>query len=259
MFLNFFLSFESFRSGFSGSTYKSQATDANHYVIPRKQKTTFNTLLGSLSSVMNRESQFLYTNYATRTVLVNLSDESMFQLETLCVPEYCYCTYNLDTKIIGFGNSILEAYEATREDNMKSGNVGYGKANYNYMIQFYPQKDEDEPFEFTCPYAFYEQVLAELKPYIKYEKNIMFKNCTDILEREQPFLSKFFDSYYQEGRESVEKYYGTSIRTYEFKYTVKMFMEDDPDILEKKDFHESGLRILGSLCFKMMQMTDETF
>lgn len=259
MFLKFFLSFSDSTRGFSvnGNRQRQTATDnRTELTIPLNQKTTFGMLLSSLSGSMFHQSQYLYNNYSSREILINLPDESMFQLETLCVAEYSYCTYNLITKKIGFGNSVREAYDASTD--MGSPDSGTASKTPNYMLQFYPPSEEKEKMEFTCPDGFYEQVLNELKPYISFEKRFFFKSCTDILERETRYIDMYLDSYFDKSIETF-KYDGTSINPTEFRYAVKMFMEDDIDIFSNKEEHESGLRILGALCLKMMQLTNETF
>lgn len=264
MFLRFFLSFtDSQRSGFSvgRSRAANQASDAPDFKIPLRQRTTFGAVLATIAAKMDRRTQYLNNYYHSREILVNLSEESMFQLETLCVSEYCYCTYNLETKMIGFGNTIREAYDASTEIGFPGVSIG-GVSNStkpNYMIRFYKEKPEKEKMEYTCPDGFYEQVLNELKPYIVFEKNFFFKNCTDILEREGQFLDEVIDNYYDTTIANQISYHGSTLHSTEFKYTVKMFMEDDPDILQNKDYHESGFRLLGAMCLKIMLLTDETF
>lgn len=262
MFLKFFLSFSDTNRGFSVGRNRSsnKASDAPDFKVPLRQRTTFGSVLATIAALMDRRSQFLNNYNYSREILVNLSDEEMFQLEVLCVPEYCYCTYNLETKMIGFGNTMREAYDASTDIPYPGISIGGGSTKPNYMIRFYQETPEPEKMEFTCPDGFYEQVLSELKPYIVYEKNFLFKQCTDILEREVQFLDEVIDNYYDTRTpENQPKYHGSTIHSTEFKYTVKMFVEDDPDIFQYKDFHESGFRTLGALCLKIMQITDETF
>lgn len=263
MFLKFFLSFTDSNRGFSvgRNRLSNKASDAPDYKIPLRQRTTFGAVLGTLAAKMDRRSQYLNNYNYSREILVNLSDESMFQLETLCVSEYCYCTYNLETKMIGFGNTMREAHDASTEIGFPGVSIGgvSSSPKPNYMIRFYSEKPEKEKMEFTCPDGFYEQVLKELKPYIVFEKNFLFKQCTDILEREVQFLDEVIDNYYDTSTNNQINYHGSTVHSTEFKYTFKMFMEDDPDIFQNKDYHESGFRILGAVCLKIMQMTDETF
>lgn len=263
MFLRFFLSFTDSHNGFTVGRNRAsnQASDAPDFKIPLRQRTTFGAVLATIAAKMDRRSQYLNNYNYSREILVNLSEESMFQLETLCVSEYCYCTYNLETKMIGFGNTMREAYDASTEIAFPSMSIGsmYISSKPNYMIRFYKETKEPEKMEFTCPDGFYEQVLSELKPYIVYEKNFLFKQCTDILEREVQFLDEVIDKYYDTTAANQINYHGSTVHSTEFKYTVKMFMEDDPDILQNKDLHESGFRILGAMCLKIMRMTDETF
>lgn len=265
MFLKFFLSFTDSNRGFSvgRNRLSNKASDAPDFKIPLRQRTTFSAVLGTIAAKMDRRSQYLNNYNYSREILVNLSDDSMFQLETLCVSEYCYCTYNLETKRIGFGNTMREAFDASAgDDNYGFTLVGGTASNNpkpNYMIRFYKEAKEQEKMEFTCPDGFYEQVLKELKPYIVFEKNFLFKQCTDILEREVQFLDEVIDNYYDTSTDNQINYHGSTVHSTEFKHTVKMFMEDDPDILQNKEYHESGFRILGAMCLKIMQMTDETF
>lgn len=264
MYLKFFLTFSDSIRGFSvGSNTKQKQTatdNRSNTQLPLNQRTSFGNLLGSLSSSMLIQSQYLNNNFHTREILVNLSDESMFQLETLYVSEYSYCTYNMMTNLIGFGNSIREAYDASCEipypGFVLSGSVS--AVAPSYMLQFYIPESEPEKMKFTCPVGFYEQVLNELKPYISYEKRYLFKYCTDVIERETRFIENYLDSYFDKTIEPM-KYNGTSLNPTEFKYTLKMFMEDDVDIFSHREEHQSGLRTLGALCLKMMQLTNETF
>ncbi len=266
MFLKFFLSFSDINKGFSVGRNRpsNKASDAPDFKVPLRQRTTFDSVIATIAALMDRRSQFLNNHNYSREILVQLSDEAMFQLEVLCVSEYCYCTYNLGTKLIGFGNTMQEAYYASiSEDNYGFAVLVRGTSSNtkpNYMIRFYQETTEPEKMEFTCPDGFYEEVLSELKPYIVYEKNFLFKQCTDILEREVQFLDEVIDNYYDTRTpENQPKYHGSTVHSTEFKYTVKMFVEDDPDIFQNKDFHETGFRILGAMCLKIMQITDETF
>ena len=265
MFLKFFLTFSDGIRGYSigGNKHQlSKATDAG-YILPFRNQTTFSSVISRISSLMSKRIHLTTDNY-TREILVNLPDESMFQLELLCIKEFCYCTYNLETKCIGFGNSMQEAHTASIDD-VNAGNAGntglsFGNLFPQYMIKFYRDPEEsDDNMSFTCPDGFYEQVLNELKPYIVFEKNFFFKNCTDIIDAEKYYLSKVIDNYYdQESMKNIQ-YEGSRLQAEAFKYTLKMFMEDDPDILQYKKYHELGFETLGDFCFKIMQLTDETF
>lgn len=261
MFLKFFLSFNDEKQGFSVRNRRqtNKAADT-HVILPARNQTTFGFIIGKIASMMYKPTKFLFSNYS-REILVNLSDESMFQLEALCIKEYCYCTYNLETKNIGFGNSMSEAYSASVGDNKYGVTIAGGSFGQkpDYMIQFYKDDVEPDEMSFTCPDGFYEQVLNQLKPYIVYEKNFLFKKCTDVIASESYFLSQFICNYYVQNPQTPIVYNGIHLSTEEFKYTITMFMEDDPDIFQYKDEYEDRFQTLGDLCFKIMQITDETF
>jgi hypothetical protein len=185
----------------------------------------------------------------------------MFQLEALCVEEYSYCTYNLETLKIGFGNSPYNAYKATWSSGsiIRVGAVGVNGNEKDHFFNYYPERvQQEEPFIYTCPDNFYSQVLDELRKYISYEKNYLFKEVTNILERETNFIDLCFNSIVAKETDKVQ-YNGTSLQYNAVMTTFYFFMNDDKDIMENKEEHTSGLKLMGALCWQMMQISGETF
>ncbi len=266
MFLRFFLSYyddggSSYGSVYSSNKQRQTGSSHNNYKVP--EIPSFELLKSGLARKLNRESRYRQDTNFTREILINVDDTSMFQLEALCVPEFSYCTYNLETSKIGFGNTQYNAYMATWSDNKgynAKGVGGFINGNEDeYFFNYYPERvQKDEPFTYTCPANFYAQVLDELRQYISYEKNYLFKEVTDILEREINFIDLLFNGMIENDSDNIQ-YTGTSLQYNAVVKAFDLFMNDDKDILEKAADHTSGLKFMGALCWQMMQISGETF
>jgi len=264
MFLRFFLSYNDdgdFRVAGSSGSQRQTGSSHNNYKVP--EIVSFDRLKTGLARKLNRESQYTQNSYFTREILINVEDAAMFQLEALCVAEYSYCTYNLETLKIGFGNTQYNAYMATWSGDTKHrarGSSGFINGNESeHFFNYYPERvKKDEPFTYTCPDNFYSQVLDELRQYISYEKNYLFKEITDILERETNFIDLLFNGMIEKDTDKIQ-YTGTSLQYSAVMKTFDFFMNDDKDIMENKENHTSGLKLMGALCWQMMQISGETF
>jgi hypothetical protein len=262
MFLKFFLSYyDNDYAKYISTGNRQTASSHNNYKVIRTP--TFNQLKIALANKLNRESQYNENIEYTREVLINVDDTSMFQLEALCVPEYSYCTYNLETNKIGFGNTQHNAYMASWSgDNQRTARSGGGFVSGNeqdYFFNYYQKLNKQEnPFTFTCPNNFHPQVLNELQNYISYEKNHLFKQITTILEYEVPFIDDFFTAAVIKKDENLS-YTGTTLQYNSVIKAFDFFMNDDKDIFDNSENHTSGLKIMGALCLRMMQLTNETF
>ena len=272
MLLKFFLSYDEPRRSYqNGSTRKyTKASTHNAYDLPVRQKTTFKQIQNRIATEMDPGSVSFISSGKGRDTLINIPDEVMFQLQVLAISEYMYCTYNLQTKKIGFGNTKSDAYSASSDyDTFKMGaNIGFMSKKAisgddpDCMINFHSIKDEEpEEFSFECPDVFYEQILNELKPFILFEKVFLFNNVTSIFKSEKNYLNSFIDNYYDNLYNNTEavKYRGTSVPASDTKTVFHMFMEDDEDIFNSPDISKEGLNIMGEICLKIMIMTDETF
>lgn len=262
MFLKFFLSYyNNDYAKYNSSGNRQTASSHNNYKVI--QTPTFEQLKIALASKMNRESLYTENVEYTRSVLINVDDTSMFQLEALCVPEYSYCTYNLETHKIGFGNTQRNAYMASWSGDYTRtprGSSSFVSGNEkDYFFNYYQQLNKQEtPFTFTCPDNFHPQVLDELKNYISYEKNHLFKQITTILEYEVPFIDDFLAAVMIKEDEKLS-YTGTTLQYNSVIKSFDFFMNDDKDIIDNSENHTSGLKIMGALCLKMMKLTNETF
>lgn len=262
MFLKFFLSYQDEIRGTSGSVSYGLKNYASTHATKKHVKTpaTFNIILYNLCVGLCDESYRASEKNFSREILVNLSDEAMFQLEVKALSEYMYCTYNYQTKQIGFGNTKKQAYEATCDQSYIStlGSTGYYISDNEYMLDFYPpKKPEPEFLSLRCPDVFYEQVLNELNPYIKYEKISLFNKVSSILADEIDIINQYLNTNYIEGGQ--ETYTGKNIPTQESKFVFRMFINDDYDIFNSDDVDILGKNSISEICFKIMQITNETF
>ena len=264
MFLRFFLSYHDdgdFVIAGSSGSQRQTGSSHNNYKVP--EIVSFERLKTGLARKLNRETQYRQNSSFTREILINVEDAAMFQLEALCVPEYSYCTFNLETLKIGFGNTPYNAYMASwsgDKSHRARGRSGFISGNEKeHFFNYYAERvEKEEPFTYTCPDNFYEQVLDELRQYISYEKNYLFKEVTDILEREVNFIDTCFNAIVANDTDKV-LYTGTSLQYTAILTAFNFFMNDDKDILEKAVEHTSGLKFMGALCWQMMQISGETF
>lgn len=282
MFTKFFLTLPSNVSGSSvGSTFKhGGSTIGGYQPNVYLQKLTMTQVLNSLAvNLQTNDSSYYSRSKFTKPILINIPDEVTFQLEALSVIENTYCTYNVETKKIGFGSTEDKAYEATRDSLLFGSNIVFGSSMQppNVILDFSTPKKEPgaQHYSFTVPDAFYEEVLNELIPYIDYNKLTMFN---EILTRLIPFKDKIFlhldDKYNPDTIKNfkVQVLFGSSSDNKkeesvvtipstlgEVCYVFEMFLKDDPIIVKNKESLFNEYSFMGELCLKIMSITNETF
>lgn len=272
MFLKFFITFDDdSKSGSATAWNKSIANPQGTYQLPESSRNSFSSVLHSLAykvGYVNDHDGF-GANNTTREILINVDDEAMFQLMTLAVPEYCYCTYNLESKKIGFGMSKRQASNATTSyftsgssTSSTSGSTSGGSWFAPYipvtkqMFSFVDRRNE-EHLEFQAPEAFYAQVYELLEPYIKFEKQFFFAHVSNSLHMNTNRYSDYLEKYYDD-RASVNVY-KVDVRADHIVQAVVLYQNDDPDIVEMKETHALETEFIKSLCIKIMQISNETF
>lgn len=262
MFLKFFITFDDeSKNGSASGWNKSIANPQGTYQLPESSRNSFSSVLHSLAykvGYVNDHDGFGHNN-TTREILINVDDEAMFQLMTLAVPEYCYCTYNLESKKIGFGMSKRQASNATNS-YFTSGSGGSWYAPYipvtNQMFSFVDIQTE-EHLEFQTPEAFYAQLYELLEPYIKFEKKFFFAEVSNSLHMNTNRYFDYLEQYYDD-RASVNVY-KVDVKAEHIVQAVALYQNDDPDIVEMKETHSLEMDFIKSLCIKIMQISNETF
>lgn len=274
MFLKFFITYDddSGKSGSASGTLKSHANPQGTFKLPEQSRNSFSSVMHSLAykiGYIDENAGFNSSSYnGTREVLINVDDEAMFQLMTLAVPEYCYCTYNLETKKIGFGMTKSQAMTATAsyfDASSNSGNTGstggiwYAPTNptSGLMFSFLPSEQEREHLEFQTPEAFYSQVFEVLQPYIKYEKQLLFVKVSESLGMNVGRYDEYLENYYND-RQNINTY-RLDVNSHQIVAAIHMFQNDDPDILEIRDSNIRNFEFMKYLCLKIMQISNETF
>lgn len=262
MFLYFFLSFHDTQTHFSISNgaQRQTASTHNNYKLPEIPK--FETVKYRLSKSFDKTSLYGNQSNFSREILINVDDAAMFQLEALCVPEYSYCTYNLETGKIGFGSNQYNAYMSTSNNDdpkraRSSGGFVYHGSEDSFFNYYSEDSVTEEPYTFECPKNFYPQVLDELKKYISYEKNYLFNEVTNVFYEQASFIDSFINSAINNNYD-VE-YTGPTLRSGAIITVFELFMNDDIDIFQNSSQNVAGLKIMGALCWQMMNITNETF
>ncbi|AQW88586.1 hypothetical protein pEaSNUABM50_00059 [Erwinia phage pEa_SNUABM_50] len=261
MFLKFFLTLNNSTGrlvGGNSGKNKLLVSTHNDHKKERHETITFNNVLDSFMRSIDNPTRFDFGLNQTREILINISDEAMFQLETLSVPENCYCTYNLNTKLIGFGNNMAEAEEATQEDNFGWGYKSKS-SNNDLFFNYFVEMPTVLPYKFTVPDVFYEQVLQELKPYIVNEKLHIFKGFSDFVLKSSKEITEYFDNYYTEVYDESKIRSLSPFKKSEMRKVIEWFMEDDIDIVANKESLAIEYGTIGILCRKIMNVSGETF
>lgn len=263
MFFKFFLTLDSAATVASEYAELNRGNLSSTHSLNKKENheiLTFDEVLYSYirsSCVISRRG---ISNDQTREILINISDEAMFQLEALSVPENCYCTYNVDTKLIGFGNTIEEAECATLKFNFNYGTSFKSRGGVHgedLFFNYYPEIPEVEPYHFVVPDAFYDQVLEELKPYIINEKLYIFKKLGDYVLTNINDVSKYFESFYEDPNYKMRD--SSPLSRTMVRNVIRWFMNDDIDITSNKDILSIEYSTIGMLCRKIMHVSFETF
>jgi hypothetical protein len=273
MFVNFFITFHDVnRSGSIGSA-SGMGTPANPHSTFRKPleiSTSFYSIVHNLSSKFGCNNVFISnTNDCTRIIPVNIPDEITFQLELLGVTEYNYCTYNLESKEVGFGNTAQRASNASMTGDASSGwstNGFYYAPNNPSSQEFFdfshPTNDSDV-FEFKVPEAFRQDIIDELIPYIKYEKAFMFnesvfKLCEFELSSNESSIMSYLSTYFvpHNSRNFIHK---TAVSVDHIKKCFDFYRYDDEDVYATKEYNYNNFEFMRQLCVKIMQLTNETF
>lgn len=189
--------------------------------------------------------------------LIFLDDTVTFQLETVAVVDNSYCTYNIDTKLIGFGSGVYEASEVTDSRNGMTTKGSFNSNDSIIMMDFnLPESvPEFDQYSYLVPDAFYESVLNELIPYINYIKIQKFKNVTTEIIRYANAIDEYVDNFFEETYDAPSLDYTLN----DFILAARMFIDDDPVLLQNKQYMESYYICMGILCRKFQELTNETF
>lgn len=274
MFLKFFLTYEDSNTSKGWSIgNKLLVSTHNDHKKELYETTDFHNVLSNLAFHMKSTNAHTVDKDYRRVLLINVSDEAMFQLEMLYIPENSFCTYNILTGKIGFGDSELNAIIASLDEKNGISLSGWvrndNKDSLFFDFDIISAKLIDmEEYQLTVPDAFYDQVLTELRPYICQEKIHLLKVFGQYVLYNNTALNNYLDLYFEylnssvpenkpENKE-VENQWCMLSRT-QIVLAIKLFMEDDKDFILYKDEFPDEYYSIGKLCRKIMNVSGETF
>ncbi|EBS4516667.1 hypothetical protein DQT32_04560 [Salmonella enterica subsp. enterica serovar Braenderup] len=192
--------------------------------------------------------------------IVNLDDTATFQLETLALVEGTYCTYDLGSKLIGFGGMPWQAINAAKEKDGSSltGSAGFKVVNETSVMfdfSYHAENADPHSYELCVPDAFYETILNELIPYIDFVKMETFKKVNRQFLRFVTSIDNYIDNYYENRHDAPQILASMA----EIILAIKMFIDDDPVLIKNKDFYPTEYAFMAALCRRFQVLTNETF
>ncbi|SOK58323.1 hypothetical protein [Yersinia phage fHe-Yen9-04] len=269
MFLKFFLTHEDSNTSKGWSIGNTLLVSThNDHKKELYETTNFHNVLSNLAFHM-KSTNVHTVDKDYRVFLINVSDEAMFQLEMLYIPENSFCTYNILTGKIGFGDSERNAILASLDEKNGMSLSGWVKNDnknslfFDFNVTSTKLIDMDE-YQLTVPDTFYDQVLNELRPYICQEKIHLLKVFGQYVLYNKTALNNYLDLYFENLNSS-----GSEKKEIEIQYcqltriqmvlAIKLFMEDDKDFILYKDEFPDEYYSIGELCRKIMNVSGETF
>lgn len=245
---------------FGRSIYTSSNHDHGNSHAPRKPKELTITFEEAIEQFARAAATTGYGGREDTMFIINLDDTVTFQLETIALVEGTYCTYDLDSKLIGFGGTAWQAANAATEKDGNNMGMASGKAirdgtermfDFHYIVE----EPDQYSYEFCVPEAFYESVLNELIPYIDFMKIETFKKVTRNLLRYVEQIDNYIDNYYENKHGAPQILSSMS----EIILAVKMFIDDDPVLLKHKNSYPTEYAFMAALCRRFQVLTNETF
>lgn len=226
-------------------------TDWTENKIPSSIKTKLRDLVSLLSRNTLKDRQ----------VLINLSDDLLFQFQTLYpIVNNSYCVYNIKTNKIAFGNTLSGAINETTNYNYINNLTWFSTMMIPSTTpmftfdEFYVEVLNDEPYHFCVSDNFYDQIYNEIYKYVIFEKQQSFLEVTDYLISVKDIIMNYFD-HELEISTIIPR---STILTKNFYNTFYSFINDDKDILLLKNRYPNNFEILKKILCKLQLITGET-
>lgn len=246
------------KRGYSlGSTNVSIPSHASTH-IPKKEPYELLTFNNAMEKI-GRECSNSNSTTGDDAALIFIDDVVSFQLETVALVNNSFCTYNTETKLIGFGSDVYKAKLAADDPltGQRGAFVFTTPPTSGKMFDFYlPNSiNEFDSYQYTVPDAFYDSVLNELIPYIDFIKLEKFRRVTSEIIKNSSHVDNYIDNYH----DNTATIPNMNFNIMEFILAVRMFLDDDPVLLANKCYMENNYTCMSVLIRSVQRLTNETF